>query len=510
MPSRFHRRFAARSRFTWAVALSTVLLGGCADVGGDPAAQATPAQLDAQRREVAQRLFDSAVDSLNRLNDYDEGQVDSAVGQLVRRLNEALDSGLLDTQHNEPFTDVDGSFLREAVWLRAAARFAVGDETSVHRRAELLFDWVVRNLQPIAADAPVEERLPYLPWHMMLLGRGSQLDRSWLFLHLARQQGLDVVLLAPAEAKPDLLDTPVWPALVDGGELYVFDPQTALPIADAAGTGIATLAQIQQNDGLVRALDGEKEPHPLSAAATKKFVAYFDASSPFVDPKFERLERLLSGDSKLVLSIDRDGLTTAVKQSAGVGEVRPWPLRDERFAATRSGPNYERLMEQLKTFRTLAFDGGQKRLSSPLWRPRIRHITGNYAAASAAQAPLTRLYQDARPSDAELVGLRSSAELWAYAYRIKQTATYWLGLVSYDLKNYDTAVHYFELVLKDEANGGWITGARYNLGRTLEAAGKPSEAIEAYRATHFGRAPDDACLFRARRLEASKAKGAVR
>jgi tetratricopeptide (TPR) repeat protein len=479
------------------------LVTGCSDPGGSQVAPATPAQVEAQRRDVAQRLFDNAVDSLNRLGDYDEGRADSAVAQVVRRLNESLETGVLDGEKAEPFTSEDGKFLRELVWLREAARHAVGNETDVRRRAELLFDWTTRNLQLIPADKPGDERLPYLPWHLLLLGRGTSLDRGWLFLQLARQQGLDVVLLSAAESKPDPLQATVWPALLDGGQLYVFDSRLGTPLPAKDDKAIATLAAIRENDALLRALDIGDRKYPLTAAEAAKLTAYVDTSSQFLSPKFARLGRLLSGESKLVLDVDQDALVADLKKCPGVGEVKPWPLRDERFAAGREKAAYDQLLVKLLPFRTLVLDSGSRRMPSPLWTPRVRQIVGNYGEAGGTEAPLTRLFQDARPSEAELQNLRSDAEMWSYAYRVKQNATYWLALVSYDSKHYDTAVQYLQLVLKDEANGGWTTGARYNLGRCYEAAGKKSDAITAYRSTVLGVPPDDACLFRAKRLESA-------
>jgi len=185
-----------------------LLVAGCGNPQTAPVAAPTPAALEAQRKEVSRRLFDGAVEALNKLDDYDESRVDSAVEQVVRRLNESLESGQLDGRDGAPFTVDDGKVLREIVWLREAARYAVGEAADPLVRAERLFDWIIRSVQLIGDEAPlsagvIDERLPYLPWHVLVLGRGSALDRAWLFTLLARQQGLDVVLLAPDDAQHD-------------------------------------------------------------------------------------------------------------------------------------------------------------------------------------------------------------------------------------------------------------------------------------------------------------------
>ena len=130
----------------------------------------------------------------------------------------------------------------------------------------------------------------------------------------------------------------------------------------------------------------------------------------------------------------------------------------------------------------------------------MKHLAGKYVGPLSGKPRLPRLYQDSRPAENELKLLGGNPEAFAYALRIKQNATYWLGLVSYDLGNYDTAVEYLHLVLRDAANGGWTTGARYNLGRTFEKLNEPAKAVETYRATVLGIKPDAACLYRAKEL----------
>ena len=72
------------SRVSYIVALfSCLLLSGCNS--GSVAPPKATENVEAQQREVSERLLESAVDMLNRLDDYDEGQIESAVGQVVRR-----------------------------------------------------------------------------------------------------------------------------------------------------------------------------------------------------------------------------------------------------------------------------------------------------------------------------------------------------------------------------------------------------------------------------------------
>ena len=77
---------------------------------------------------------------------------------------------------------------------------------------------------------------------------------------------------------------------------------------------------------------------------------------------------------------------------------------------------------------------------------------------------------------------RPPVERYAAAIlRRKQDATYWLGLISFDEHEYTTAEEYFKnLSLDVWPHGPWTDGARYNLARTYEAAGRTDEAVKLY------------------------------
>jgi len=115
--------------------------------------------------------------------------------------------------------------------------------------AERLFDWTVRNIQlqptipyPEESVAPSaggeqtrEQRMPapqqaipgpgyrFPTWETLQYGNGDALQRSRVFIELARQQGIDVVYLAlPGNTIPPR-PRPWLTAAFVGGELYLFD-----------------------------------------------------------------------------------------------------------------------------------------------------------------------------------------------------------------------------------------------------------------------------------------------
>ena len=90
----------------------------------------------------------------------------------------------------------------------------------------------------------------------------------------------------------------------------------------------------------------------------------------------------------------------------------------------------------------------------------------------------------------------------------KQDASYWLGLVAFERRNFPAAADYLKTrTLTASPDGPWTAGARYNLGRVYEAQGKIDEAILMYQADRSAQRTGN--LLRARRLEKAAKAGAA-
>ncbi|HEV3416640.1 MAG TPA: tetratricopeptide repeat protein, partial [Pirellulales bacterium] len=135
------------------------------------------------------------------------------------------------------------------------------------------------------------------------------------------------------------------------------------------------------------------------------------------------------------------------------------------------------------------------RIVFPLWAGRLLHFRGDYDGESGAK----HFYMMARPGNdqlAEHVGeLVSDYQIandqaaspdiiqkyGRVVFRRKQNATYWLGLISFDEGQYQTAEDYFRMApleVRPDVPSQWISAAKYNLARAYEAAGQPAEAIK--------------------------------
>jgi transglutaminase-like putative cysteine protease len=404
------------------------------------------------------------------------------------------------------FADWEGRQLAEAVWMRDVAQWARGSATSDADVAAVLFDWVVRNIDLDPADAP---RVVFHPWQALVYGHGSAADRAWVFIELCRQQRIDAVVVRPklddaSAAAPQLVGVLV------GDQIQLYDPQLGLPLA-GQGDQRATLAELAENDALLRQLDVEGQfTYPLTAEQLGKLEAFIAASPLQLARRSKLLEDALEGEEFVRLTTTPAALSERLARHPQFVQVSLWTVPFERIAAENSIDQESRLNAAAE-FAPLA----ERPL---LWKARVLHFQGNKdVRAEQRNDPLAesrqghmdalKLYQDrsVRPSNAELSKLEP-AKRTVYAAS-KAAASYWLGLLSYDLGNLEVALSWLgDRTLEADPDGRWANGARYNLARTHEAMGHLEDA-----ARLLGSDPADAPqrhgnLVRARRLTAAAAE----
>lgn len=548
------------------LAVAAILAAGCSEETPRPAASVAKQQgMDARAREDTFRYAASLLNSPDTLNvdptvKEKQGITQAAVrliygntpAVVIEQLNrwlvtqkpaanwksDPLVAGLpeavrklksVENLGEMRFASIDGAALREAVWLRGISDLACGDAISALDRAQRLFDWTVRNIQldPAPSGDEAEPALPCLAWHVLLLGRGQAEDRAWLFMLLARQQGLDVVLLKPAEAKPVTLVGLLDSSEQDESELYLFDARLGLPIPGPEGEGIATLAQVAEDDRLLRQLDLDAEhAYPLVSSDVSKLTAEIEGSPLYLQQRAALVEAKLSGDQRLELTADPSALGERLLAMPQIEQAELWPLPLERLLslADRQSPEVQRLAAQLEPFLAVYPHPKKKDIEYVplLWRGRTQHLMGEFTGETGAN----HYYQSVRLPDVEIERIaeahgmqlkqisdpevkkkmvQESEKALQLLRTGKQDASYWLGLVAFERGNYSTAVDYFlKRTLEPSPDGPWTHGAWYNLGRAYEALGERKEAIEAFRSDESPQRHGS--LLKASRLEAEAAK----
>jgi hypothetical protein len=512
--------------------LSHVFQFACAIgvIAGCDSSSSKPSQGPVRQAGTTGGLFDSAADSLDRMEQFETGQIlkqicdrlnqwyqqekppiawqpDPLVEKLPDELKNVMAMKLLDsTQYRLPD---DAWFLQQSVWLRDISRRARGDQFEDLAVAERLFDWTVRNIDLDPDADPSSDTIRHRPFETLLYGRGQAADRAWIFMLLARQQGLDVVMLGLGGG--DGKQARMWlPALVSGDQLYLFDCRLGLPIPGPGGKGVATLADVVADPALLRRLDLDAEhPYPVASEDLARVVAYVEGSPIDLSRRMALVESRLTGKHKMALTSPGSALAERVRKIPHVSDVRLWPMPFEIAlwksklddAAIKAANREMYPFQALPTVVVgrsgeLIADGRGQPMFQPqptLLTARTMYFKGEFEGDKGAKV----FYLKARPNDTTIDKFRLPDEVAKQVRqedlsrieasqvlvlrRAKQAASFWLGLVHFEQQNYPEAIDFFEnRTLKGNPDGLWSAAARYNLGRSYEAIGQTDKAIALY------------------------------
>lgn len=425
--------------------------------------------------------------------------------------------------------------LREAFWLRDVAKrvaqhgtldadveswlqsseATLGRETARQLRVVYrLFDWVTRNIQlepdslakvSESLEQPFPDGAGRNSWEGMLMGRGHAWVRAQIFILLARQQHLDVVMLG---FKNDATEPTPWTtaALLDG-KLFLFDTRLGLPIPSSEdGAGVATLADINDTPELLRQLDVKGHKYPVSEADLDSAIALIHATPNYLSQRMKLIEPRFLGDFKTVLTTEPSRLRQSLLKLDSIERVGIWALPYDAIryiSAIMQNPDARARLKRAS--RLFVLEGDR-----PLAMARRRYFQGLFLDAppkigaksyfldcrvsdksmpqDAAERVVEFLKQNnATPDDLPKERLQAmQQEFYNRLMQSKRAATYWLALLNFEEEKYQVALDYLEKRVIPVDKGSFLQGARYNLGRTYErlaAAGDESaleKAIEQY------------------------------
>ncbi|MFM7136032.1 MAG: tetratricopeptide repeat protein, partial [Planctomycetota bacterium] len=383
--------------------------------------------------------------------------------------------------------------IRDRCWLAAVARTARGTATDELAVAEGLFRWTVRSLAAVS-DPPMvpSDALPgtrwFLPGEILLAGRASPAQRAWIFLELLRQSGIDGVMLATPAAGGGP-PRPWVPAAIIAGEAYLFEPTYGMPIPGPGGAGVATLRQAVADPAILNALSVPDRPYPVQAETLAAGVAVLGPADPWsLSTRMAELDGELAAAEGVRVAVDVDAIlgraTAAVAAGDGAAVQRgiwafPWETVARRGAAAAAAA------EELAPLQVPVPDpqrpGGGFRA---LFAGRVREFRGEYEGPGGAKAA----YLAARVSRRELAGALAgvpesqAAAITSRLSRMKEDATYWLGLVMLAEGQDEAAVDYLQrMTLEAAPDSRWTDAARVNLAAALERLGKTAEAVSLLR-----------------------------
>lgn len=505
----------------WSVLVATLLVAvvGCQE--SPSATKSRPAEtvraVAVVPAEVRKQLLDGAVGVLRRLDDFDEAaayeQVFDRLNQwshagvpdvgweadpLIEKLPEALRSGLPPEALAGSIFDAveDPTFLRDQRWLAdlaASIRKETVDDLEIARK---LFDWTVRSLA-LVSDPPMQPT-PDNPgdrWlrqgEILLSGRASAAQRSWIFLELVRHAGLKGVMLATRAGADDsgqVALVPWIPAVLFNGEAWLFDPAYGMPIPGPGGEGIATARQAFEDPTVLQAMDVEGRRYPVRAEDVGRLGVLIAASPASLSRRMLLVEKSLVGANAMSLSVDPTGLADAAADALPRGEdalvagLWTFPWECERMRGERKSQLQAELARELAPLSVQLPEpagDGPPRLFRPLFTARVRELRGELDGRGGAKFA----YLAARPSEAKIRGFLATMPpqqadiLRQLVGQMKEDATYFLGVVTLGEGEYEAAIDFLDrMTLEESPDGRWADAARINAAMAYAASDQPEKA----------------------------------
>jgi hypothetical protein len=459
--------------------------------------------------DMLQRLNESSggamrqqiVDHLNQWAPSQKPPKNWALDPILAELPKDLQPQKLDDLH---FTTADGFELQQAIWMRDLSAWVCEDVHDPVEQGTKLFDWIVRNIQLRQTPDDGYGSIPKQPWEALFFGRGIAVERAWVFALAAKQLALDAVILAvPLKDDPEKL-VPWAIGLVDGKELYLFEPALGLPIPAKNGISFennqlivkpATLSEVLANPTILESLDINKTlRYPFTIEQIKQSVAMIPTSAASLSARFALIESRMTGDQRVVLTAHPSAFAKELQEVKGLApdRIRLWPrpfVVDEKRA--KLGPKEEATLAVAMR----PFTIGQESL---LWRGRVSHIMGKLTGKQGASL----YYQKARIPERTLseyeqqfssdssISKKEVAQAMRAFYKAKEDATYWLGLVNYSIDDEQATLDYLKKIIQPPIyyrpnmptlpKPRWLIGACYNLGRSYERAGNLNLAVKSY------------------------------
>ncbi len=403
-----------------------------------------------------------------------------------------------------------------------------------------LFDWTIRNIQleKLSPEIPksqiesakllnIKTTVPARaaiagpgyqrsPFHALSFGRADWIERARTAILMMRQRDLDAFFLAVKNLDDEnKLDPWAIGVLIDG-KIFLFDAQLGLPIPSEDMQRIATLAEAKSSAKLLKSLDLKVSEslddidYPVKRFQLSSTVALLDASSETLSKRMKLVEDNLTGDQKMVLTVDVDSLAEKVKSIDGITDVRlaTYPFRARQFRRACDevfgigGLNTFKLpqirREKILDMKVVLPKGGFVSLSEA----RHHFLTGLFDEdITTQQKGAAFMYYQLKLTDEEIKKFDTDNE-WRAVYgiftddgnsaqviqdriteikgrmlSIRLDAGYFLALAHLENGNAATASRWVQQLAKERNAVEWSTGANYVTCRCLETLGEYETAI---------------------------------
>jgi hypothetical protein len=408
-----------------------------------------------------------------------------------------------DTRH------VEDCMMYHGIAFRVAG---TGDDLSRVRR---VFDWAMRQVQLVPPGSLGSGRLAQAiarPYDILMRGMGTETDgywaeRSWLFMVLCRQLGIDTGLvtysksntlerLIPSVGTNMELDATlmnllnlrrapkspiIWvcAALVDN-KAYLFDARLGLEIPGPDGAGVATLEDALTDPAVLERMNSPGlAPYGTSRssllASPSKIGILIDSSLGYFAPKMKMLQRELAGENRAILyrnpADERDHFVAVLGDR--IGSVSLWALPMEVETQLFNNAQFvDSIQASLFLFQR----------EFPLVYARVKQLRGEFEDAVQDYVKL-RIAENAPLVTDKKRTIPKEVQDGLYVY-----ATYYLALTHLDQNNLGLAELMFQKTLEILPEPGpkqpyydmFRWGAHTNLARIYEARKDIRRAIAHY------------------------------
>lgn len=393
-------------------------------------------------------------------------------------------------------------------------------------RAAKLFDWTIRNISVKPEIEPGQKIFapsPALPFGMTIeglgysqsifetffRGSGDWLQRTAVFLALCQQAEVPACILKVSASKHK--PTRYWLAGVHvGGEVYLFDCRLGMPVINAEQNGLATLTQVISDDLVLRRMNipGLLD-YPFQKQDIQQCSALLMLNPQAMSNRFCLLQESLAGDIRANVFDNPGSLYKVFSSTQGISSIGIWEIpllaslyseklseltRDDRRLAVHTKRNWYHLDPE---------GAGKNGLALGRWQ----HLLGKVnSAENGDEIGAKGIYLNQRLPEYEITQLRDDVSLQLqygirrdlgvtpseYDSQIlkiqeimrtgKLTATYWLGIIQFESRNFNSAVDWLKICASGNHEISELSSAaRYNLARCYENLGDVSSAVELLR-----------------------------
>ena len=396
---------------------------------------------------------------------------------------------------SDKYDELDAIHIRDCLLAQVTAKYLSARHNDELQQVQEVFQFVVRN---IALRGEDDLELPLTTYLLLLTGRGSAEDRTWICASILKQLRIDSVIVRPSAESKAADEAGLFGVLLND-RIHLFDPRLGIAVptsVDAAATDSrpATLDEITSHPEWLQFLSARADqPYFIEAESLKDPQVMPIVETGFWSRRMSRLEQVLPTEDACVLfdpPVDDLGRTGMIKRlqvacpTIKADSLKPWPYPEQQYQASRKAGQalVQQIQQLLAGFSApinVTVDPQTKAPSSAvperkMLKIRTDQLLGKFEDVTQRYLSIRHLEVEANPYP-EIVQLHRLAA---------EDAIYWSGVSKFEAEEYDAAVEQLAGYLKRfDRSGRWTFAARSLLAECHARQARYTEAIAAIERT---------------------------